>query len=93
MGDGVTVLIDAVTILPQPLFGAWILCRLLPMRRPKSFIFLYTVTILALHSLFLWVFLFPPAVKMAVMFLVMLLFICLFSQRESRLAALGIAVF
>lgn len=93
MGDGVTVLIDAVTILPQPLFGAWILCRLLPMRRPKSFIFLYTVTILALHSLFLWVFLFPPAVKMAVMFLVMLLFICLFSQRESRLAALGISVF
>ena len=92
MGDSVTILIDAVTILPQPLFGAWVLCRLLPMRRPKSFMFLYTATILVLHGLFLWAFLFPPAVKMAVMFLVMLLFVCLFSQRGSRLAALGITL-
>lgn len=93
MGDSGMILIDAVTILPQSLFGSWVLCRLLPMRWPKRFISLYTGTILALHSLFLWVLLFPPAVKMAVMFLVMVLLVCLFSQRENRLAALGITLF
>ena len=37
MGDSGTILIDAVTILPQPLFGSWVLCRLLPMRCPAGF--------------------------------------------------------
>ena len=92
MGDGVTDLIDAVTILPQPLFGAWVLCRLLPMRRPVVFVLLYSGTIVVFHSLFLWSWISPPAVKMAVMSLLSVSLACLFSRRGDRLPALSIAV-
>ena len=68
MDDWITLGIDVITILPQPLFFAWLLCRLQPMRRPALVMSLFTGIILVLHVLFLWALVVSPAVKMAVMF-------------------------
>ena len=92
MGDSGTILIDAVTILPQPLFGSWVLCRLLPMRCPAGFTLLYTGSVLVLHGLFLWVWLIPAMAKMAAMLLAVVSLSCLFSRREDRLPALSITL-
>ena len=92
MGDPVTILIDLATILPQPLFVSWVLCRLLPMRCPTGFILLFTGAIVTLHGLFMWVWLIPAMAKMAVMLLAAVSLSCLFSRREARLPALSITL-
>lgn len=91
MKDGIALIVDVVTIFPQPLLFAWLLCSLQPMRRPTLVMISFTGIIVFLHVLSLWVLVISPAMKVAVMFLasIVLAFVV---GRSTLLASLSLVL-
>lgn len=77
---------EVLTIVPQILLGAWLFCRLLPLRCPSLFTVLYTASIFAAYLLLTRVVPSPVWLKPLVQLALSLALLCLFTS-GSRLSA------